>query len=228
MGKEYVVYLGYSEENYIYIGITKDPSTRWRAHLYNSSNKELRELISHGVHFDFEVLEDSLSLQEAQDLEIALIQSYRSTYGSKVLNKSLHTTTIVSDLINKEKHLKTLLTFSQVNAIRKAWNASRGTLKQTDLAIKYKVSLPTIHNIIHNKRWQDSEYVPYKPNKIGGGKLDSSMVPYIRENYQQLATPRPSYREYAEDYGITGVAMGLILRGKSYKSLPGPLLGKDY
>lgn len=159
---KYVVYLLYSLESHIYIGITKQPDIRKWRHSHNSHNPDIKRLIQIGIPFHFEVLQENLTENEALRIELDTIEMYEKEYGSKVLNKSKRNLISGSHLIDKEKHKRTLLTLSSVDAIRRDWIKSEGTLHQTQLAIEYGVSLATIHNIIHNKRWYDPLYVPHQ------------------------------------------------------------------
>ena len=156
------------------------------------------------------------------------ITYYEEYFKGKILNVAKHKVLCNVHLINKEKHKKTLLTYAQVCAIREDWIKSNGTLHQTNLAKEYGVSLSTMHNIIHNKKWYDPEYLPCKTSKITNGKLDTSLIETIRLNYRNFPKPRPTYKAYAQNYEISGVHMGTILKGNIYKDKKGPILGKDY
>lgn len=225
--KEYLVYIAYTVENEVYIGITKEPNIRWNNHIRNSSNKNIKTLISIGREFLFEALHKDLTLSEASTLEELEINNYEKM-GSSILNIRRGVLSSRDKIVNNESHLKTLLTLDQVHAIRDLWNSSRGTLNQTDLANKYNVSLSTIHNIIHNKRWVDTNYEPYKSAKVSNSKLHSTDITTIRNTYYSLPVPRISGRKFAAQYNISGTHMNNILRGRIYSDKGGPILGKDY
>lgn len=83
----YSIYCLYTNDNEIYIGLSKNPRARIEQHCRKSCNFRLRELFESGSKQIFStILHSGLTQQEASQLEKVLIKKYRDDPDYTILN----------------------------------------------------------------------------------------------------------------------------------------------
>lgn len=224
----YVYQIKNNITNSVYIGITKNLESRFREHKNCSNNKYLRAAINvYGIeNFTFSVLETT-TIELCSEREVFYIAEARklgNTYN--ISNGGL-----IGNGAPKEDHWNSKLTEQEVLQMKELYNSTKIT--QLKLSELFGISKSHISKILRGERWQGLgvDIKNSLKNKVANKrKLTDSQVTQVREEayleyqlFNKIDIP-----EIAKIYGIARGNMRLILTGKVYTELPGPILTKDY
>lgn len=229
------VYYVYKISNYIdggtYIGITNDIKRRFREHKNNSSNRYLKNAIEvYGLDkFLFEVIE-TCTRDIVDTIEKTLISNLRDS-GTLVYNVS--NGGLIGNGSPGEEHWNHELTQQDVLNIRHTYASNLCT--QRKLGTLYNIGYKQISKIIRGERWASVggpiTLIKQNISKVANQrKLTDLQVEEVRiETFEEyLYTSKVDIPLVAELYGISRQSMRLLLKGISYISIPGPILGIDY
>ena len=212
----------------IYIGQSVNIETRFKSHINNFKNKNLKDyntkfyraLRKYGIeNFTFEIIEEVLDnnlLNEREIFWIAYFDSFKNGYnstlgGGQVTEKcELHPNAknLNSDILKlKEQLLKSNIT-------------------QHDLAIQYGLTQSEVSNINRGKRWSTLGNYDYpirkEKSRLKGENnpkavLTDEIVMTIRKRYVN-ETGKDIYKDFKELCSYTTFERALL--GKTYSYLP--------
>lgn len=232
VSKPYYLYvISNNIDNSKYIGITSNINRRKREHFNNTSNKHLR--IAFEVfgkdNFTFTVLYES-TLKGIDTLEKETIKKYLDN-GEVLYNVSKGG--LIGNGSPGEEHWNHELEEEDIIHIRNMYASNKCT--QRDLAILYNTGYKNISKIVRGERWTNIggpiTTVKQNVSKVANRrKLTDTQVIQVRsealEEYNILGSI--DITEIAELYGVSRGNMRMLLKGITYKQLPGPILGIDY
>lgn len=218
-------------DNSRYVGITNDIQRRFREHKHGSSNKYLKvaqELFPENA-FKYEIACVG-NREYIDDLETKVISMYRAI-GVNLYNIS--NGGLIGNGSPGIEHWNASLTEQDVINIRNMYASNQIT--QRNLAIKFNIGYKAISKIVRGERWSnaggavtlDKQNISKVANRR---KLSDDQVVEIRElaKEEYLDTNTLDIPDIALVSGISRQSMRLLLKGTSYKNLPGPILGIDY
>lgn len=229
------VYYVYKISNCIdggtYIGITNDINRRFREHQNNSSNKYLKNAINiYGLDkFLFEIIA-TCTRGTVDVIEKDLISKLRDS-GNLVYN--IANGGLIGNGSPGEEHWNHELTEQDILNIRHTYASNLCT--QRTLGILYNIGYKQVSKIIRGDRWASIggpiTLVKQDISKVANRrKLSDKQVEEVRnetlEEYRYSS--KVDIPLIAELYGISRQSMRLLLKGISYSSIGGPILGIDY
>ena len=224
----YLIYVLWSNENHVYIGLTHNLPKRYLDHVNGRGSRKVKDLISKGYTLDVDILVDNLSESDAQRIEGELIKEYKALYGDSLLNIACGGAAPTG--VSGEQHHASKLSDIQVSEIRTRWKNDFKSLTLRTLSAEYNVSVTTIHNIVNNKRSYDPEYAPpveslknFHPNR----KLSEEDIVAMRVKYSNIGRKIVMSSE-CKLYNISDAYFSRLLRGCASPQLGGPILGRDY
>lgn len=214
-----------------YIGITNNISRREREHWSNSSNKSLNADIEKYGKANFVLQTISThSREDIDNVERAAIKSYLEQ-GYVLYNVSKGG--LIGNGAPGSEHWNHELSDTDIVNIRLKY--ATNAITQRDLAILYNTGFKNISKIVRGERWGHVEGPITSERKeiskvANRRKLTDIQVTQVRyeaqEEFSIIGTV--SIPEIAEVYGVSRGSMRMILKGISYKELPGPIIGIDY
>lgn len=218
----YCLYILYTEEGHVYIGITKDYETRIKSHFRESSNSNLRKIIKQGLTIFVDILYNNLTANEAHDLEIKTILEYKEDDAFTVLNKNSGGLNGGSKGLYGELSSNSKLLDDEVVKIRQEYYEGS---TQIILASRYNISISTIEKIVRGERSPhlSGPIVLDRNNK----RLSDEDVLSIRIKHSRIGK-KFIMRTGAAEYNISREYFARILKGEVRPNVGGPLLGKDY
>lgn len=222
--RNHFVYILYSNEHDIYIGITTKPDVRLREHYNGKGSSLVKQLLDRGFAFTFEILKSELTELEALNLEENLIAEYIEL-GYSVLNKCSGGQ-LGSLQVTGEKHHATKLKDHEVKELRELYARSEKP-SQASLANKFNVSVTTVNNLITGKlRLEAGGPISINNINYSNQKLSDNDILEMRHKYSK--TGKIVFATECKNYGITGAHMSRILRGIANTHVDGPILNRDY
>lgn len=217
----------------VYIGLSKNPKTRFNEHRNTSSNRALANYFKElGVEtFIFTVIASG-TREEIEELEALCITEAKTLHRLTVCNILEGSVFTGESSQIGEDHWNARFKESDVIHIRSMY--ATGTMTQKDIGKIYGVSNKVISNITSGARWREAPGTisnNITTNKVANRrKLSDIQVLTVRqealEEYE--ATGKLCIPEIAELYGVSRGSMRMLLNGTSYSSLSGPILSKDY
>jgi hypothetical protein len=217
----------------IYIGLTKDIQVRWRDHKNNSSNRLLKYYFSTlGVeNFIFTTLAEGTRnhIEELEALAILEAKSVGRYIVCNILNGSVFTGE--SSQVG-ENHWNARFSEQDIINIRNIYAA--GGITQKSIGEIYGVSNKVISKITTGCRWKTLEGSIAKnvhSNKVANRRklTDEDVLTARNIAYNTfLEDGLVSMQNIADFYNVSKQSMRLLLIGKSYPLLPGPIIYKDY
>jgi predicted GIY-YIG superfamily endonuclease len=223
--KQHTVYILYSNEHHVYIGITKQPEIRKSQHLTGKGSKLIYELLLKGYLFEFEILQSKLTELEASSLEEDLIIQYTKDKYC-VLNRTSGGQLGSIGQIG-ERHHNTKLKDNEVKLLRTMYYEN--LFSQSDLANEFNISITTVNNLITGKIRIEAGG-PISINNLAkcvNRKLSKEDIYDLRIKYSKVLT-KVNFTHEAKLYNISGAHLSRLLRGVSGSDIEGPILGKDY
>lgn len=217
----------------VYLGLTNDIGRRFAEHKNYSSSKALRLFISrYGVpNFEFKVVhEDSREkIEELEELAILEAKSLERLIVCNIMVGSLFTG---GSSQQGEAHWNARYTKEDILTIRSIY--ALGGISQKEIGEIYECSNKVVSSITNGSRWK-SVSGPISFNIVANKKAnrrklsDSQCVQAREEALQEYElTGSVDIPSIAELYGIARGNMRLLLKGKVYAGLAGPILGTDY
>ena len=220
--RDYCLYIIYTNEHHVYIGITKNYKTRIQAHLRSSSNFNLRKIIDQGLSIFVDIIHKNLTANEANDLEIKIISEYLDDPFFTVLNKNSGGLNGGAKGLFGEDISSSKLLDEEIIKIRNEYYV--GTT-QLILSERYNVAPSTIQKIVRGER---------SPNLGGPIILDRNLkylsdadIFTIRTKYANL-NKKFIMRDGAIEFKISREYFARILKGEVRAEAGGPILGIDY
>lgn len=211
---------------FIYIGITNDIIRRTNEHKNSSHVKEIRQEAKENLVFS------TLCKGEYNyicEMERKLISKYRKE-GLPIVN-------ILDGGENPsgmsgEEHWNSNLTEDQVILIRELYASEKYTGRQ--LSEMFGIGYKNISKIVRGERWKEVGG-PITTTKLdiskvaNRAKIHPEDVPGIREEamYRHLNNTL-SIPDFSKELGIARGNLRLLLLGKTWSKLSGPLLKQDY
>jgi hypothetical protein len=217
----------------IYIGLTKDYKTRFREHKNDSSNKLLKHYIVElgADSFDFILLlEDKRShIEYLEAICIKEIKKLNEYIVCNILEGSVFT----GESCQKgEDHWNAKFTEQDILNIRNTY--ALGGITQKKLGEIYSVSNKIISKITRGDRWKNVSGSLIKnsaSNRVANRrKLTDDKVVELRNLAKAEYDTKGSVNipSMADSENISRQSMRLVLKGISYSSIPGPILGVDF
>lgn len=228
----YLYKISHKELPIIYLGLTHDINTRFRDHRRESSNKLLRKYIKEfgadSFKFDILLKGDRSLIEELEALAISELKSLNRYIVCNILEGSVFTG--ASSQVG-EAHWNAKFTEHDIINIRNIY--ALGGITQKEIGEIYGVGNKVISKITSGSRWKEVQGPCVKnllSNKVANrAKLTKEQVPIIREEARKRYMDNCfSIPNMAEKYKIARQSMRLLLKGDTYKNLPGPILGIDY
>lgn len=211
-----------------YIGITCDPARRKREHLNSSHNSLLKDSIAKFKDDTvFNVICEG-SPEYIFELERGAIAAFKKdnlvniTKGGEFPGG-----------FEGEDHWNSTLSEEEVIRIREL--AASGKFTHRTIASEYNVGYKAISKIVRGDRWRHIggpiTLTKQEVSKVANRrKLSDEEIVYIcntckfiYENMGEFNIP-----DFADIYEVARQSLRLVLKGEVYKSIPRPLLGKDY
>lgn len=215
------------KNSFIYIGITNDVERRKREHFNNSHVKVLKEHNKNNLVFTVECIG---TYKYIANIEKELIYSYRNKSNFNVLN--IHTGGESPSGITGEDHWNAHLTEDQVILIRELYSSEKYTGRK--LSELFNTGYKNISKIVRGERWM-SVGGPITTKKLeiskvaNRSKIPPEEVPLVREEaLNRFIEGKLSIPEFAKELGIARQSLRLLLLGKTWSKLDGPLLKVDY
>lgn len=215
-----------------YVGITNDLVTRFREHKTGTaSNKYLKiaQTLLGIDNFTYEVCCIGTT-NYISDLEKLIIAKYKAL-GVPLYNIALGG--LIGNGSPGEEHWNCRITAEDVLHMRQLYASNKIT--QRKLSEEYGISYKQVSKIIRGERWNSIggplSYGKQEISKVANRrKLTDTQVVELRylakEEYLLLGSIDTV--EIANLYNVARGNIRLILIGKSYPNLPGPIRGVDY
>jgi len=232
-GSTYLYTIKHKVMPIIYIGITNNIKSRFADHKRESSNTKLRAYIKElGVDnfvFSSECSGTRSEIEELEELAILEAKSSSRLIVCNVVDGSVFTG---GSTQQGTTHWNVRFSEQDIADIREIY--SQGGISQKEIGEIYGCSNKVISKITSGARWASSEGAISKnitANKVANRrKLSDTQVIEVRNlAYKEyLEQGSINIPDIAELYGIARNSMRYILTGRSYPSIPGPILKKDY
>lgn len=198
----YVYKITNNINNKIYIGITNDYKRRWREHK-GKHNKN--SVISKAIHkygeqnFSFEVLYSGLSIEDANQKEIELIQQYNS------LIPNGYNISSGGGVQKGSENGRAKLTKEQAQYILDNRNQPMYVLyEQFNEILTYSAFKKIYHHQTYTDLSTDVEEYPhnieYSAQFTSGGKLDYPDIISLRQRYANIEYWEDVYKDYQDLY----------------------------
>lgn len=224
--KGYLYEVTNKTKSFIYIGITNNLSRRISEHKSSSHVKEVSKELASNLIFNTLCIGDYKYIAE---LEKRTIQLYRQLNYPivNVLNGGE-----APSGINGIDHWNSYLTEDQIILIRNLYAENKYTGR--DLAKLFGTGYKNISKIVRGERWKtvggpislERKEVSKVANRA---KILPEAVPLIREEaLDRFILGELSIPKFAEELGIARGNLRLLLLGKTWSKLDGPLLKQDY
>ena len=199
--------------NKVYIGQSVDPTGRWRAHRRDSANPKVpiqHAIKKYGQHnFEFEVIAQCLTQNDANQLETELVSQYDSfiangkgynaTHGGSNAPKSQEWRNQISQIREdpdwKKKYAETYSKSAKRRCIEKPHTVPVRPAKPS-LGVKQSPELKAKHSEI-------AKSIRHLINKPGRRKLTP-------EQTQAVLQDTRSFKKIAIDYGVSDTLIGRI------------------
>ena len=187
--------------NKIYIGITNNYKKRWANHKCCKTSLIGKAIQKYKIeNFKFEILFSNLSIEEASNKEIELIQYY-DCLAPKGYNISKGGYHISNNSMMGVSNGNSKLTYEEVFYLKSHRNQPMYVLYEL---YNEKISYDAFKKIYHNQTYQDikptvDEYpynLEYSNQFTSNNKLDYGDIIYLRDLYKKGVYWREAFKEY--------------------------------
>lgn len=222
----YKVVAATNSGNYYYFGITTDYRRRFAEHKNYCHNKALRELAQHGAYLDCSVLATEVDRHLIEELEELCIAEAKSIYKDRCLNVLAGSPFTGASSQIGSSHWNASFSEKDIADIREIY--LQGGITQEAIGEIYGCSNKVISKITTGSRWNnvDTKSGHTAANRVANRrKLTDEQVLEIRTSasIELHNTGKLNTKTISDKYNISQHSLRLVLTGKSYSNLAGPI-----
>lgn len=227
----YLYELTDSKSSYSYIGITNNPKRRYGEHLSSPSNINLRKyILQEGAEKPLLKILCIGPYAYIAELEIKLIALIKRLKNTNLLNIAEGGQTPSG--VQGSDHWNSTLTEDMVVLIREIYAEGKHTGRS--LAKLFNISYKNLSSIVRGCRWKEAggpiTTERLEISKVANrSKIPPEEVPLVREEaLDRFIAGTLNIPEFAKELGVARQNLRLLLLGRTWGKLEGPLLKQDY